>query len=197
MSINRAPPRIFRGQTAGKRLRRLRPFRDLHLSNQRQAPEPLCQPHRLERLMSKRGEQKRLRRFGPVDEYLEGERIRYAIRLSAIRVLQETDRLPPQAPCRSPVPRSRTILCELHLSGRELDETPPGGRQGRIESQRVYPRIGLGSRPFRRLPPQDRHHAEGNDGPSKRIVDLRSRSGQRAIARYWISSRITYAIGLI
>jgi hypothetical protein len=39
-----------------------------------------------------------------VDEYLEGEGVKYALRLPASRVLQETDRLPPQAPCRPPVP---------------------------------------------------------------------------------------------
>jgi hypothetical protein len=60
-----------------------------------------------------------------VDEHLEGEGIKYAIRLPANRVLQEMDRLPPQAPCRPPFPRCPTVLRELHLAGRKLDETPP------------------------------------------------------------------------
>ena len=64
-----------------------------------------------------------------VYEYLEGEGIRYAIRLPANRVLQERIGYL----LKRPVGRS-SIPCELHLSGRELDEVTPGRCQGRVAS---------------------------------------------------------------
>ena len=70
-------------------------------------------------------------------EYLEAEGVKYAIRLPANRVLQRTHRLPAQASGRSPVQRRAPVPCELHLSGRELDEVTPGRCQGRVASGRT------------------------------------------------------------
>jgi hypothetical protein len=39
--------------------------------------------------------------------------------------------------------RSARFLCELHPSGRNLDEAASGRRQGRVASARTYPRVGF------------------------------------------------------
>ena len=72
-----------------------------------------------------------------VYEFLEAERIKYAIRLPANHVLQEQDRLPAQAPGRPTAERGASLLCQLHLSGGKLDQAAPGGRQGRVASRSV------------------------------------------------------------
>src|ERR1700736_6595499 len=57
-------------------------------------------------------------------EFLEAERIKYAIRLPANRILPRKDRPSAEAPRWT----SAALLCELHLSSRELDKIPPGRR---------------------------------------------------------------------
>ena len=66
--------------------------------------------------------------------FLEAERIKYAIRLPANRILLK-DR--PSAPDWAAAERSAALLCELHLSSRELDKIPPRRRQGRMASGRT------------------------------------------------------------
>ena len=80
-----------------------------------------------------------------VYEFLEAERIKYAIRLPANRILQ--DRIgyllkrpvgrPPNAPRASAWRRGASVPCQLHLSGRKLDQAAPGDRQSRVASGRA------------------------------------------------------------
>jgi Transposase DDE domain group 1 len=63
-----------------------------------------------------------------VYEFLEAERIKYAIRLPANRILQERIGHLPTRPIGRP---PNEVRCELHLSSRELDKIPPGRHQGR------------------------------------------------------------------
>ena len=72
-----------------------------------------------------------------VYEFLEAERIKYAIRLPANQVLQRQDRLSAQAPGRSPSERGAAVLRQLQLSGGKLDQAAPGDRQGRVASRRA------------------------------------------------------------
>src|SRR5271157_2296964 len=53
--------------------------------------------------------------------------------------LAGTHRLSSQAPCWPSAERSATILRELHLSGRKLDEAAPRDRQGGVASGRTLP----------------------------------------------------------
>ena len=115
-----------------------------------------------------------------VYEYLEAERIKYAIRLPANRDLAGTDRLSAQAPGRAPSERGAALLCELHLSGGKLDEAAPGRRQGRVASGRTLSarrlhrhQHGAAARECRRLLQQARARASSG---SKRA---RARSNGR------------------
>jgi hypothetical protein len=65
-----------------------------------------------------------------VYQYLEAERIKYAIRLPANRVLQERIGYLLKRPVGRPAERRPALLRELHLSGRKLDEAAPCRRQG-------------------------------------------------------------------
>ncbi len=71
-----------------------------------------------------------------VYEYLEAERIKYAIRLPANRVLQERIGYLLQRPVGRPSNDVRRSY-ELHLSGRKLEQAAPGGCQGRMASGRT------------------------------------------------------------
>src|ERR1700726_2333658 len=72
-----------------------------------------------------------------VYEFLEAERIKYAIRLPAKPHPARKDRPSADAPDWAAVERSAALLCELHLSGWELDKIPPRRRQGRMASRRT------------------------------------------------------------
>src|SRR5262245_12995331 len=72
-----------------------------------------------------------------VYEFLEAERIKYAIRLPANQVLTEQDRLSAHAPGRASCAPCAPIPCELQLSGRKLDQAAEGHRQGRVASRRT------------------------------------------------------------
>ena len=65
-------------------------------------------------------------------ELLEAEGIRYAIRLPANQVLQRADRLPPQAAGRPTTQEADRVLRQLPLPGQGLDQSAPGGGQGRM-----------------------------------------------------------------
>jgi hypothetical protein len=62
-------------------------------------------------------------------EFLEGERMGYAIRLPANRVL---DRISAQAPGRATAARSAPLLRQLQLSGAELEEAEACCGEGRV-----------------------------------------------------------------
>jgi hypothetical protein len=64
-------------------------------------------------------------------EYLEAQGVKYGPASGEPR-LARTHRLPAQASGRSLVQRRSPVPCELHLSGRELDEVTPGRCQGRV-----------------------------------------------------------------
>ena len=66
-----------------------------------------------------------------VYEFLEAERIKYAIRLPANRVLQERIGYLLNRPVGHPPKPCAPVACELPLSSRKLDEATPGHRQGR------------------------------------------------------------------
>ena len=70
-----------------------------------------------------------------VYEYLEAERIKYAIRLPANQVLPGQDRLSAQASGWAASKRGAPVSCELQLSGRKLDQAAPGGCEGRVAPQ--------------------------------------------------------------
>ena len=72
-----------------------------------------------------------------VYEYLEAERIKYAIRLPANQVLPGQDRLSAQASGWAASKRGAPVSCELQLSGRKLDQAAPGGCEGRVASRRT------------------------------------------------------------
>ena len=61
-----------------------------------------------------------------VYEYLEAERIKYAIRLPANRVLQEQDRLSAQAPGRAPPNDGPALLRQLHAIRRQAGPSRAG-----------------------------------------------------------------------
>ena len=99
-----------------------------------------------------------------VYERLEGERIKYAIRLPANRVLQERIGYLLNRPVGRPSERCPALLRELHLSGRKLDEAAPRRRQGRMAPGRTLParrlhrhQHGEAGRECRRLLQQARH----------------------------------------
>src|ERR1700738_3670165 len=72
-----------------------------------------------------------------VYEVLEAERIKYASRVAATRVLPEReDRLSAEPPGRASAKPCAPVACELPLSSRKLDEATPGHRQGRMASGR-------------------------------------------------------------
>src|SRR5215470_4293370 len=73
-----------------------------------------------------------------VYEFLEAERIKYAIRLPANQVLAaEQDRLSAQAPSRTTSAPCAPVPCQFQLSGRNLDQAAEGYRQGRVASRRT------------------------------------------------------------
>ena len=74
-----------------------------------------------------------------VYEYLEGEGIKYAIRLPANRVLQERIGYLLKRPVGRPSARCPALLRELHLPSGKLDEAAPRSRQGRVASGRTLP----------------------------------------------------------
>jgi hypothetical protein len=76
-------------------------------------------------------------------EYLEGEGIRYAIRLPANSLLQERIGHLLTRPVGRPPNEVRPLLCELRLSGWKLGETAPGHRQSRVASGRTLSACGL------------------------------------------------------
>jgi hypothetical protein len=72
-----------------------------------------------------------------VYEFLETERIKYAIRLPANRVLQERIGYMLKRPLGRPSHDVRRFYTNFTLSGRKLDEAAPGRRQGRMASGRT------------------------------------------------------------
>src|SRR6516165_5573107 len=71
-----------------------------------------------------------------VYEFLEAERIKYAIRLPANRVLQDRIGYLLKRPVGRPAHHVRRS-CELQLSGRKLEQAAPGDCQGRVASRRT------------------------------------------------------------
>src|ERR1700704_6250934 len=53
------------------------------------------------------------------------------------------DRPSADAPNWAATERSAALLCELHLSSRELDKIPPGRRQVEWHPGELYPRVGF------------------------------------------------------
>ena len=71
-----------------------------------------------------------------VYEFLETERIKYAMRLPANQAAGP-DRLSAHAPGRTTSERGTPVLCQFQLSGRKLDEAAPGDRQSGMASWRA------------------------------------------------------------
>ncbi len=69
-----------------------------------------------------------------VYQYLEAERISYAIRLPANRVLQDRIGYLLTRPVGRPPHEVRRYYASFQLSGSKLDNTTPRGRQGRVAS---------------------------------------------------------------
>jgi Transposase DDE domain group 1 len=72
-----------------------------------------------------------------VYEFLEAERIKYAIRLPANQVLQGRIGYLLKRPVGRPPNEVRRFPCQFQLSGRKLDQAAPGDRQGRMASGRA------------------------------------------------------------
>jgi hypothetical protein len=70
------------------------------------------------------------------------ERIKYAIRFPANRIPSK-DRSSADAPDWATAERSAALLCELHLSSRELDKIPPGRHKIEWHPGELYPRVGF------------------------------------------------------
>ena len=67
-------------------------------------------------------------------EFLEAEGYKYAIRLKANAVLQESIVHLLTPPRRSPAQPCSPLPCQLQLSGRFVEQQAPGGRQDRVAS---------------------------------------------------------------
>src|SRR5438445_9424566 len=70
-------------------------------------------------------------------EFREAERIKYAIRLPANRVLQDRIGYLLTRPVGRPPHHVRLVPCQFQLSGRNLDQAAEGYRQGRVASRRT------------------------------------------------------------
>src|SRR4030095_14844503 len=68
-----------------------------------------------------------------VYEYLEAERIKYAIRTGR----PGQDQLSAQTPGRATAERGASVLCQFHLAGEKLNQATPGDRQGRVAPRRA------------------------------------------------------------
>src|SRR3982074_3735975 len=113
------------------------------------------------------------------------------------------DRPSADAPDWAAAERSAALLCELHLSSRELDKIPPGRRQGRMASGRTLSACrlqrdqhGSGRRKCRRLLQQAWHvrtmdqRGQGRDQMDAAVMsDVR---GQRCSTS---TSRLAYNLG--
>ena len=69
-----------------------------------------------------------------VYEFLEAEDFSYAIRLPANKVLQGSIADLLKTPRRQAAQGCAPVSCQLQLSGRDLGQTPPHRRQGRVAS---------------------------------------------------------------
>src|SRR5262249_5300840 len=72
-----------------------------------------------------------------VYEFLEAERIKYAIRLPGQPGPPGQDRLSAQASGRTTIERGASVPCQFHLSGGKLEQAAPGDCQGRVASRRT------------------------------------------------------------
>src|SRR5262249_4120686 len=72
-----------------------------------------------------------------VYEFLEAERIKYAIRLPANQVLQSRIGYLLARPVGRPPHQCAPVPCQFQLSGRNLDQAAEGYRQGRVASRRT------------------------------------------------------------
>ena len=70
-----------------------------------------------------------------VYEFLEAEGFGYAIRLPANTILQGNIAHLLKRPVGQATERGATLLRELQLPGRQLEQGPPGRRQGRMASR--------------------------------------------------------------
>jgi Transposase DDE domain group 1 len=74
-----------------------------------------------------------------VYEFLEAERIKYAIRLPANQVLQDRIGYLLKRPVGTTSERGAPVPCQFQLSGRKLDQATPGDRQSGMASWRALP----------------------------------------------------------
>jgi Transposase DDE domain group 1 len=122
-----------------------------------------------------------------VYEYLEAERIKYAIRTGR----PGQDQLSAQTPGRATAERGASVLCQFHLSSGKLDQATPGDRQGR-----VAPRRACSARRLHR----DEHEPPGRAGrrllQQARHVRTRIKEGKGAIKWTRLSCR-TFAANAV
>ena len=78
-----------------------------------------------------------------VYEFLEAERIKYAIRLPANRVLQDRIGYLLRRPVGRPPIEVRRFYANFHYQAASWKIAAPGHRQGRVASGRAFPRVGF------------------------------------------------------